>query len=227
MVIKLRTSRELKIISKLHLSTKRDYLERMINRKIKCMKIAKRYDKNYWDGKRDYGYGGYKYIKNRWTPVAKSLIKKYRLTNNSNILDVGCGKGFLLYEIKKILPKIRITGVDLSRYAIKNSKKEIKKYLNVFDIRNNLPYKKNYFDLAFSINTLHNLELNYLMNSIKQIIKVSKKSYICVESYRNEDELFNLQCWALTCETFLSNKEWVWLYEFLDYDRDFEFIYFS
>ena len=65
------------------------------------------------------------------------------------------------------------------------------------------------------------------MNSIKQIIKVSKKSYICVESYRNEDELFNLQCWALTCETFLSNKEWVWLYEFLDYDRDFEFIYFS
>ena len=137
------------------------------------MKIAKRYDKNYWDGKRDYGYGGYKYIKNRWTPVAKSLIKKYRLTNNSNILDVGCGKGFLLYEIKKILPKIRITGVDLSRYAIKNSKKEIKKYLNVFDIRNNLPYKKNYFDLAFSINTLHNLELNYLMNSIKQIIKVS------------------------------------------------------
>ena len=65
------------------------------------------------------------------------------------------------------------------------------------------------------------------MNSIKQIIKVSKKSYICVESYRNENELFNLQCWALTCETFLSKKEWVWLYKFLNYDRDFEFIYFS
>ena len=221
------SSQELKIIRKIHLSTKRNYLERMINKKVKCMRIAKKYSKDYWDGKRDYGYGGYKYIEDRWTSVARSLIKKYKLSNKSKILDVGCGKGFLLYEIKKILPKISIIGIDISRYGLINSKKEIKKYLKFFDIRGNLPYKKKYFDLAFSINTLHNLEINHLTNAIKQIKKVSKNSYICVESYKNEEELFNLQCWALTCETFFSKNEWKWLYKSLNYNRDYEFIYFN
>ena len=210
-----------------HKKTKRNYLERVINiDKAKAATIAKKWAYQYWDGSRDINYGGY-YYDGRWSPIAKKMINYYKLNNKSKILDVGCGKGFLLYEFHKLLPGCQIFGQDISSYAIKNSKKEIKKYLKVFDIRNNLPYRKNYFDLAFSINTLHNLELNYLMNSIKQIIKVSKKSYICVESYRNEDELFNLQCWALTCETFLSKKEWVWLYKFLNYNGDFEFIYFS
>ena len=88
-----------------HLKTKRNYLERMVNNKVFCMKIAKKYEKDYWDGKRKFGYGGYKYIKDYWTPVAIKLIKNYKLTNKSKILDVGCGKAFLLYEIKKLLPK--------------------------------------------------------------------------------------------------------------------------
>ena len=87
--------------------------------------------------------------------------------------------------------------------------------------------KKNFFDLVISINLIHNLEINFLKKFINEITKISKKSFITTESYRNEKELFNLQCWALTCETFLSKKEWVWLYKFLNYDRDFEFIYFS
>ena len=219
--------KEVNIITKMHLSTKRNYLKRMLNKKIDCMKIAKKYGKDYWDGKRDYGYGGYKFIKDYWKPVALKLIKKYKLNNKSRILDIGCGKGFLLYEIKKILPNINIVGIDISKYGINNSKKEVKKNLKLLDLRNDLPFKKNYFDLAYSINTLHNLEINYLSNSIKQIIRVSKNSYICVESYRNESELFNLQCWALTCETFFSRNEWIWLYKYLKYDRDFEFIYFS
>ena len=89
-----------------HISTKRDYLERMNNSKISCMKEAKKYGKKYWDGNRKFGYGGYKYIPNRWTKVAKRIIKKFKLNNKSKILDVGCGKGFLMYEIKKILPGI-------------------------------------------------------------------------------------------------------------------------
>ena len=204
--------KEIKIITSLHKSTNRDYLKRMINNKIKCMKVAKKYGFDYWDGDRKYGYGGYKYIPGRLETVAKKLVKKYKLKNTSSILDVGCGKGFLLFEIKKILPKIKVKGIDISNYGIKNSKKEISKYLSRKDIREKFIYKKKKFDLVISINTLHNLEINHLANVLKEIQRVGKKQYICNESYRNEKELFNLQCWALTCESFFSKKEWIWIY---------------
>ena len=95
-------------------------------------------------------------------------------------------KGFLLYEIKKLIPKIKIYGFDISPYAIRNSKKEIKKSLFVLRAQNKYPFKKNYFDLLLSINTLHNLELFDLKKSIKEINRVSKRQYLVVESYRNE-----------------------------------------
>ena len=214
-------------ISKVHNSTKRNYVERMINNKIQCMKVAKKYSYDYWDGNRMYGYGGYKFIPGRWTPIAKKIIKDYKLTNRSSILDLGCGKGYLLFEIKKILPKINILGYDYSKYAIINSKKEIKKYLKVKDIRNKFSFKNNQFDLVLSLGTLHNFELSDLYKTIKEINRIAKRKYIMVESYRNDTEQFNLQCWALTCQTFLSKKEWINLYKFLDYKGDFEFIYFK
>ena len=101
----------------------------MLNKKVDCMIESKKYAFNYWDGKRKYGYGGYKYIPGRWKKVAKNLIQKYKLNNNSKILDVGCGKGFLLYEIKLLLPSIKICGFDTSRYGISKSMKLIKKNL--------------------------------------------------------------------------------------------------
>jgi|TARA_B100000767_G_C19676163_1_gene497453 SAM-dependent methyltransferase len=214
-------------ISKVHNSTKRNYVERMINNKIQCMKVAKKYSYDYWDGNRMYGYGGYKFIPGRWTPIAKKIIKDYKLTNKSSILDLGCGKGYLLFEIKKILPKIKILGYDYSKYAIINSKKEIKRYLKVKDIRNKFSFKNNQFDLVLSLGTLHNFELSDLYKTIKEINRIAKRKYIMVESYRNDREQFNLQCWALTCQTFLSKKEWINLYKFLDYKGDFEFIYFK
>ena len=130
--------KEVKIITSLHTKTKRNYIQRMINEKVKCMKISKKYGYEYWDGNRKYGYGGYKYIPGRWKNVAKKLIKIYKLKNDSKILDVGCGKGFLLFEIKKILPNIKIIGIDISNYAIKNSKKEISKFLFKKDIKKKL-----------------------------------------------------------------------------------------
>ena len=218
---------ELNLITKLHNLTKRNYLQRMQDEKVKCMSVSKKYEFEYWDGDRKYGYGGYKYIKGRWGKVAKKLIQLYNLKNNSKILDVGCGKGYLLYEIKKVLPKIRIYGLDISNHALKNSPEEIKKYLIKHDIKNGLNFKKNSFDLVFSLATLHNLEINFLFRIIKQINKIGKKKYIMVESYRNNQELFNLQCWALTCESFFSKNEWKWIFKNLKYTGDFEFIYFK
>ena len=119
-------------VTPLHQKTNRNYLERMNDNKILCMKISKKYSKDYWDGKRRFGYGGYNYIPGRWTQVAKKIIQTYNLNSKSKILDVGCGKGFLLYEIKLLIPDIKIYGFDISRYALKKIHKglEKKKFYN-------------------------------------------------------------------------------------------------
>jgi ubiquinone/menaquinone biosynthesis C-methylase UbiE len=214
-------------ITSLHQSTKRNYIERMVNDKVFAMKIAKNYDKSYWDGPRKFGYGGFKYMPGRLTSLAKKIIKTYNLKNSSRVLDVGCGKGYLLYEIKKFLPDIHLVGFDISSYAIKNSKSEIKKNIYKYDAAKKFRYKKNSFDLVMSFGTLHNLKLDKLFSCIKEIERVGKKNFIMVESYRNDQELFNLQCWALTCETFLSTDQWIWLYKHAGYGGDYEFIFFK
>lgn len=216
----------LNIVSSLHNQTKRDHLARMIDDKVNCMIEAKKYEKNYWDGPRKFGYGGYKYIPNRWKNTAKKIIKKYKLNNKSKILDVGCGKCFLLYEIKLILPEIDIYGIDISKHALKNAPKVLKKNLKILKAQDKYPFKNKFFDLCISLACLHNLEIFDLEIAIKEINRVSKKKYIMVESYKNEQELFNLQCWALTCESFFSKKEWIWLLNKFGYDGDLELIYF-
>ena len=205
--------KKLNFVSNLHNQTKRNYLERMINDKVECMKKAKMYEFDYWDGDRKFGYGGYKYIEDRWKPVAQDLINEYGLTNDSSILDVGCGKGFLLYEIYKILPKISIKGFDISKHGINQAKKEIREDLILHDAKKKFPYQDKEFDLVISLATLHNLKLKDLFYSLSEIERTGKKAYVMVESYRNEKELFNLQCWALTCESFFSTDEWEWIFE--------------
>lgn len=214
-------------ITSLHISTKRNYLARMSDNKVFCMKEAKKYGKKYWDSNRRFGYGGYKYIPGRWSGVAKKLIKNYKLKSGSKILDVGCGKGYLLFELLKIIPDLNIIGFDVSGYALKRNFKI--KNLKVFKRRAEkpFPYKKNSFDLVISINTLHNLKVFNLEESIREINRVGKKKYIAVESYKNDRQLFNLQCWALTCQSFFSQDEWKWLYKKFNYTGDFEFIYFN
>ena len=215
------------IVTSNHLKTNRKYLPRMMNDKINCMKIARKYNFDYWDGDRRFGYGGYKYIPNRWTKVAKKIIKTFNLDSKSKILDAGCGKGFLLYEIKKIIPEIKIYGFDISQYAIKNSKKEIRSSLFVHSLEKKTKFKSKFFDLVISIGSLHNLHIYNLEKAIKEISRISKKSYIMVESYTNLKQLFNLQCWALTANIFLSKKEWIYLLKKFNFKGDMEFIYFD
>jgi sporadic carbohydrate cluster protein (TIGR04323 family) len=210
-----------------HNKTTRNFLGRMNDDKVKCMIRAKKYDFDYWDGKRRFGYGGYKYIPNYYTKLAKNLIKTYSLNENSRILDLGCGKGFLIYELWKLLKKNKnILGCDRSIYAIKNAKKEIQKNIFYHDLKNKLSFPDKCFDLVFSINTLHNLKLNFLERSIEEINRLTRSSYICVESYRNESEQFNLQCWALTAETIVDKDTWLHILKKKNYQGDYEFIYF-
>ena len=148
-------------ISTNHNRVKRNYLKRVMSiDKASAAKKAKKWGYDYWDGSRDVNYGGY-YYDSRWIKIAKKFIKHYRLKDGAKILDVGCGKGFLLYEFSKLLPKSKIYGIDISRYAIKNAKKEIKKNL-LYGSAVSLPFKNNYFDLVISLNTLHNLYCKYI-----------------------------------------------------------------
>ena len=214
-------------IQKHHNSSKRDYLGRMNLKKLLKIKNAKKYGLKYWDGARDEGYGGYKYIPGYWKGVAQQIIETYSLNENSKILDIGCGKGFLLYEIKKLLPSIEVSGIDISNYGLKNSKSEISKFLTPGKAQEKLNFDDKYFDLVISLGTLHNLKLSELKLSLKEITRVGKNHYVMVESFTNEEELFNLQCWALTCETFLSKDQWIWLFKEFGYSGDYEFIFFN
>jgi len=214
-------------VQKIHQSSKRDPIQRMMDDKATCMQIARKYDFDYWDGKRRYGYGGYKYIPNYWVPVAKKIINDYNLSNDSKILDVGCGKGYLLYEIKQLIPNIIISGFDSSEYALSNAKEEIKPYIFNHRAEDKTKYKDDEFDLVFSLATLHNLHLKELVSSLKEITRIGKKSYVMVESYRDEQELFNLQCWALTCNAFYNDDDWQYIFDISKFSGDYEFIYFE
>ena len=214
-------------ISTKHNNVKRDYLKRVVSiDKASAAKKAKKWGYDYWDGSRDINYGGYHYD-TRWIKIAKKFIKHYKLKDDAKILDIGCGKGFLLYEFSRLLPRSEICGIDISKYAIKNSKKEIKKNL-VCGSATKLPFKNNYFDLVVSLNTLHNLYCNELNQALKEIQRVGKKNkYICVESYRNEREKMNLLYWQVTCEAFFTPVEWQWWFKNSGYNGDHSFIYFK
>ncbi|MBN1817478.1 MAG: class I SAM-dependent methyltransferase [Sedimentisphaerales bacterium] len=216
----------LHIVTPLHKRTMRDYLGRMTDDKVHCMETARRYDEQFWDGDRRYGYGGYRYD-GRWSVVARSLTEKYNLASDAKILDVGCGKGFLLYELIQLLPQAAVVGFDISSYAIENAKPEIRDKLFVQKAQQDFPYKDKQFDLVISLGALHNLPIQDLAVALGEIERVGKHKYIMVESFRNERELFNLQCWALTCESFFCPESWTWLFEQFGYTGDYEFIYFE
>lgn len=218
--------RPLSIVTKLHKRTQRDYLGRMNDDKIGCMRVARRYGQEFWDGDRRYGYGGFRYD-GRWEPVARQLIAHYRLTENAKILDVGCGKGYLLYELKKLIPGAEVAGFDVSEHALKDAREEIKPYLFTHRAQDPYPFENGRFDLVVSLTTLHNLHANELCPALKEVERVGQDKYVVVESYRSEAELFNLQCWALTCESFFRPEGWKWVFEQCGYTGDYEFIYFE
>ena len=218
--------KRLDFFTPLHTRTKREYLPRMIDDKVHCMRKAKEYEADYWDGDRRYGYGGYRYD-GRWKPLAQRVIDHYGLTKDSAVLDVGCGKAFLLHELRALLPGIRLAGCDISRHALREAPESVRGDLFHHRAQDPLPVGDKAFDLVVSMGCLHTLRVFELSTALGEIQRLADNAYVLVESYRDEQELFNLQCWALTCESFFDDAEWVWLYERFGYTGDYEFIYFE
>lgn len=214
-------------LSSVHKSTKRDYIARVLERpKAEVAKIAKQFGKEYWDGDRSTGYGGYRYD-GRWRKVAQQMCDHYGIKPGDRILDVGCGKGFLLYDFTQVVPGVVVAGIDISEYAIQNAKEEIKPFVQVGNA-NHLDFADHSFDLVISLNTLHNLYCFDCDKALREIERVGRKNkYICVEAYRNEEEKVNLLYWQFTCEMFCTPAEWEWWFSRTGYTGDHSFIYFE
>jgi protein-L-isoaspartate(D-aspartate) O-methyltransferase len=217
------------LLSAVHKSTKRDYLARVNDPdypKAKAAALAKQWGFDYWDGDRKICYGGYRYMEGRWEKVARAMVEQYGLKAGDKILDVGCGKGFLLYDFTKVVPGLEVHGLDISQYAIDNAKEEVKGRLQVGNATA-LPFPDNHFDFVFSITTLHNLHCYDLDKALREMERVGKKKYLCVESYRTEEEKANLLYWQVTCEAFNTPEEWDWWFKQTGYTGDHSFIYFE
>ena len=142
-------------------------------------------------------------------------------------MDIGCGKAFLLYEFLQILPDLKVSGIDISSHGLASAPDIVRPFLQSHRAQDRLPFEDDQFDLVISLGTFHNLRLFELAVALKEKERVGKEGYLMLESYRNEQELFNLQCWALTAESFLDVEEWVWLYQHFGYTGDYEFIFFE
>jgi protein-L-isoaspartate(D-aspartate) O-methyltransferase len=218
------------LLSAIHKSTQRDYLARVNDLdypKSKAATLAKQWGFDYWDGDRKICYGGYRYMEGRWEKVARAMVEHYGIKPGDKILDVGCGKGFLLFDFTKLVQDVEVHGIDISQYAIENSKEEIKHCLQLGNAIE-LPFEDHSFDFVFSITTLHNLHCYDLDKALREIERVGKKNkYICIESYRNEVEKANLLYWQVTCEAFNTPEEWDWWFKQTGYTGDHSFIYFE
>ena len=218
------------LLSAIHKSTQRDYLARVNDvdfPKPKAAELAKQWGFDYWDGDRKICYGGYRYMEGRWEKIARAMAEHYGIKPGDKILDVGCGKGFLLFDFTKVVPGVEVYGLDISEYAIENSKEEIKDRIQVGNAIK-LPFEDRSFDFVYSITTLHNLHCYDLDKALREIERVGKDNkYVCVESYRNEAEKANLLYWQVTCEAFNTPEEWDWWFKQTGYTGDHSFIYFE
>lgn len=210
-----------------HKSTTRDYLDRVTGRdKAEVAELALKWDYDYWDGSRETGFGGYHYD-GRWRRVADAMVAAYGLRPGHRVLDIGCGKGFLLHDLREACPGIEVAGLDISGYALVHAMGSVKDFLQQGTAAT-LPWPDNSFDLVISINTLHNLYVYDLWAALMEMERVSRgANYLCVEAYRSEREKVNLMYWQLTCRTFYTPAEWEWLFQQTGYKGDNEYIFFE
>lgn len=218
--------RRLDLAQSLHSSTERDYVGRVLEfDKASAAQVAGEFGADYWDGERRFGYGGYRYD-GRHRPLAQRLAELYGLRAGQRVLDIGCGKGFLLYDLMQVVPGIEVCGIDISAYAIEHAKDEIRPFVQVGSAQA-LPFEADSFDLAISFATLHNLAIADLWAALHEMQRVAAQKYLMVEAYRNEREKVNLLYWQLTCLSFYSVADWEWIFNQTGYRGDYGFIFFE
>ena len=202
-------------------SLKKRYVSKN-TRKIENRIIASYRGKEFYDGKRDNGYGGFKYD-GRWQKIAKRIFKHYKLKDNSRILQIGSDKGFLLNDLKKIKPKCTVAGVEISDYAIMKTLKKVKKYVKKSNFYE-LPFNDNYFDFIIAIGPVYSLSLPDAIKCLKEIKRVGNgKSFITLGAYNNDRDLKLFKYWTLLGTLILNKKEWIKVLKHCKYTGDYRF----
>lgn len=201
--------------------TKRDLEERVASKTESDRSIARQFGKDFFDGDRRHGYGGFNYLSRFWQPVIPTFQEYWKLNEKNTVLDVGCAKGFMLHDLAELIPGITVKGVDISRYAIENAIDDIKPHVQVADATH-LPFADKSFDLVISINTVHNLKREECGKALCEIERVSRgKSFITVDAYRNDEERGRMYAWNLTAKTIMSVDEWKQFFEEVGYTGDY------
>lgn len=200
--------------------SKRNVEERACEKNPEDIRIARQFGKEFFDGPRSQGYGGYR-DDGRWIPVAKRIIDYYGLKPGMSILDVGCAKGFALSDFLKVMPGLKVAGIDVSEYAIENSLGSVQPFLKVASAKE-LPFSDNSFDLVISVNSIHNLNREDCEKAVSEIERVKKRfAFITVDAFRSEEEHRKLEMWNLTAQTILSVDDWKKLFAEAGYTGDY------
>jgi len=182
---------------------------------------ARKFGRDFFDGDRKHGYGGFSYSPRFWQPVIPTLQEHFALETTSRLLDVGCGKGFMMHDLAELIPGIYLKGIDISEYAIENSIESVRHEVQVADARS-LPFEDDSFDVVISINTIHNLDREDCAMALKEIERVSRgDSFVTVDAYRNEHERERMEAWNLTARTIMSTDEWVEFFDESGYTGDY------
>ena len=201
--------------------TKRNVKERGASKTEEDRTLARKFGKDFFDGDRKHGYGGYNYNPRFWQPVIPTFKEYFGLNTRSSVLDVGCGKGFMMHDLAELIPGINIKGIDISEYAIQNTLPNMQTNVQVANAVK-LPFADNSFDVVISINTIHNLEKNECGKALKEIERVSRgKSFITVDAYRNEEEKEAMFAWNLTAKTVMHVDEWKNFFDEVGYTGDY------
>lgn len=201
--------------------TKRNVDERGQTKSEEDRAIARQFGKEFFDGDRRHGYGGFNYMPRFWQPVIPTFQQHFGLDASSSVLDVGCAKGFMLHDMAELIPGITVKGVDVSDYAIAHAIDDMKPHLSVASATK-LPFPDKSFDVVISINTVHNLVRDDCATALREIERVARKgAFITVDAYRDDEEKRRMMAWNLTAQTIMHVDEWKAFFAQVGYTGDY------
>ena len=197
---------------------KRDIKARSKGKNEEIIKASKEFGQMYFDGPREYGYGGYKYD-GRWVPIAKEIVSRYNLKKGDRVLDIGCAKGFLVKDL--LSSGIEAYGIDVSEYALKNCEPEVIGRLHLGSA-DKIPFPDKSFAATISINVIHSLSRERCITALKEMERLAPgKGYVQVDSYRTPEEKQVFLSWELTGATHHYPEEWKQLFKEANYNGDY------
>lgn len=192
-------------------------LKRKINNKI----IAFDNPKEFYDGHRDFGYGGFKYD-GRWIPLIEKIIHRYNLKKNCKVLDLGCKKGFFLKSFKEVYPTAEVYGIEDHSYPLTFIDKNLRKNV-ILSSYESIPFKNNFFDFIIGFSSIYRYNLGGVLNILREIERTSKNSYVTLASFSNKKEKELFEKWTLTGTTILSKSDWKKVFKYCEYTGDYFF----